>query len=326
MRISSKKGIFLVIFTSAVVILLTTAGIFLFDKTSQAEYLYPTGITNSYLEKEYIQIFFTGDLMFDRGVRYAGFINGNEFIFDKISTLLTSNDLVVSNLEGPVTTEKSISSGTIAGSPNNYIFTFPANLPQTLFKKNIKLVNLGNNHILNFGDKGLKSTKKYLEESGISYFGIPGGEKSIIKNVDNFKIGFISYNEFLSNDKTAEQKSTITEIKKLKTEADIVIVFSHWGAEYIKEPSNSIKELAHEFINVGADLIIGSHSHVIGSIEEYNGKKIYYSLGNFVFDQYFDEDVRNGLGVIVKINKQTKHIEFEDKSFYLQNNGQTLLR
>jgi poly-gamma-glutamate capsule biosynthesis protein CapA/YwtB (metallophosphatase superfamily) len=237
--------------------------------------------------------------------------------------LLSNNDLVVSNLEGPITNEKSVSSGTIPGSPNNYIFTFPANLPQTLFKANIKLVNLGNNHILNFGNRGLESTKKYLEESDISYFGEPSGEKSVIKNINGVKIALVSYNEF-SNDIELEKNLTINEIKKVKTEADIVIVFSHWGAEYVKEPGNSIKKLAYEFIDVGADLIIGSHSHVTGFIEEYNGKRIYYSLGNFVFDQYFNEDVRRGLGVIVKIDKQTKQIEFEEKSFYLQNNGQTI--
>ena len=80
------------------------------------------------------------------------------------------------------------------------------------------------------------------------------------------------------------------------------------------------------FIDAGADLIIGSHPHVIEPAEVYNGKRIYYSLGNFIFDQYFNENVRNGLGVMVRIDKQTKQLEFLEKHFYLAGNGQTLLR
>lgn len=282
-------------------------------------------VSGYYTNKDYVQILFTGDLMFDRGIRYFGQKNGNEFVFDKIYNLLINNDLVISNLEGPVTNEKSISSGTVPGSPNNYYFTFPADLPQTLFRENIQLVNLGNNHILNFGQKGLKSTKDYLSKLNIEYFGEPHGKRSVIKEIGGLKIAFVGYNEFASNDIEAEQNSTIQEIKKNKSLVNIVIVFSHWGAEYIKEPSSSIKELAHGFVDAGADIVIGSHSHVTGSVEEYNGKKIYYSLGNFVFDQYFDEDVRRGLGVIIKIDKQTKKLDFIEKKFYLQNNGQTIL-
>lgn len=305
-----------IILALAVVMLLTAAGVFLFSKTSEFEYSYPDNI----------KILFAGDLMFDRGIRYyAEKGGGNNFIFEKISDLLLNNDLAVVNLEGPITDEKSVSSGTAPGSTNNYFFTFDPSVAKTLFNENIRLVNLGNNHILNFGSRGLESTKKYLDESSVDYFGAPTGKRSIIENIDGLKIAFVSYNEFVS-DIEAEQKSTIEEIKTLKSEAALVIVFSHWGDEYAHEPSDAIKELAHQFIDAGADLIIGSHSHVIQQMEEYKNKRIYYSLGNFVFDQYFNEDVRQGLGVIVKINKQTKQLEFEEKNFYLQENGQTIVR
>lgn len=276
-------------------------------------------------KKKDIQILFVGDLMFDRGIRYYAQKNGgNEFIFDKIYPLLTNNDLVIANLEGPITNKKSISSGTYPGSTNNYFFTFDPSVAETLYKENIRLVNLGNNHILNFGWPGLKSTEKHLSQAGVEYFGAPEGEKSIIKEIDGAKIAFVSYNEFYGINEI-EKQAALDEIKKIKPESDIVVVFSHWGVEYIFEPVDATKNLAHQFIDAGADLIIGSHPHVIQPMEEYSGKRIYYSLGNFVFDQYFSEDVRNGLGVIVKINPETKKLNFEEVNFYLQSNGQTIL-
>ena len=103
-----------------------------------------------------------------------------------------------------------------------------------------------------------------------------------------------------------------------------MVVFSHWGVEYSPASTDSMKSLAHQFIDAGADLVVGSHPHVIEPMEIYNGKRIYYSLGNFIFDQYFNEDVRNGLGVTVRINKETKQMDFSDEYFYLDDNGQTI--
>jgi len=297
-----------------------------FDISGQNKDSVTSYVSGYYAKKDYVQLLFAGDLMFDRGIRYyAEKGGGNNFIFEKISNLLLSNDLAVVNLEGPITDEKSVSSGTAPGSTNNYFFTFDPSVAKTLFEENIRLVNLGNNHILNFGNKGLASTEKYLDESSVDYFGAPTGQRSIIKNINGLNIAFVSYNEF-SSDTEAEQKAVVEEIKTLKPEAALVIVFSHWGVEYAQNPSENIRELAHQFIDAGADLVIGSHSHLMQPMEEYKGKRIYYSLGNFVFDQYFNEDVRQGLGVIVKINKQTKQLEFEEKNFYLQSNGQTIMR
>ncbi len=312
----------IVIITAISIAAAITAAIcflFLFDRTSESEYSYPPK-----KEKSFVQILFVGDLMFDRGIRYyAEKGGGNNFIFEKISSLLLDNDLAIINLEGPITDEKSISSGTKAGSANNYFFTFDPSLAKTLFNQNIRLVGLGNNHILNFGSKGLASTEKYLDAANVSYFGAPGGGRSIVKEIDGVKIAFVGYNEFAGSDIAAEQKSAVEEIKKQNL-ADVVIVFCHWGAEYVKNPSKNIKDLARQFIDAGADLIIGSHPHVIQPMEEYKDKRIYYSLGNFIFDQHFNEDVRQGMGVIVKISKNTKQLEFEKKIFYLDDNGQTI--
>ena len=320
----NKKFVISIGIFSAVVVI-AMAGFF-FSKFSEPQKT-TAGLADAVkpAEKRYIKIMFAGDLMFDRGIRYYASLNGgNDFIFEKISDLLKNNDLNVVNLEGPITSNKSVSSGTVPGSVNNYYFTFDPSVAKTLFDKNIELVNLGNNHILNFGREGLAETKKYLGEAGVDYFGAPNGQKSTIKDIDGLKIGFVSYNEFSGNEN--EQKEVSGEIIKTKGETDIIVVFCHWGVEYTKIPADSDISLAHQFVNAGADLVIGSHPHVTQITEIYNEKRIYYSLGNFIFDQYFSEDVRNGLGVVVKIDKQTKQIDFSELNFYLQTGGQTIVK
>jgi poly-gamma-glutamate synthesis protein (capsule biosynthesis protein) len=280
-------------------------------------------VSGYWAPKNDVQILFAGDLMFDRGIRYyAQKNNGNEFIFDKIYPELINNDLVVVNLEGPITDNKSVSSGTIPGSANNYIFTFDKSVAETLYRENIKLVDLGNNHILNFGDRGVLSTEKYLAQANVDYFGAPRSNRNIVKDIEGIKVAFVAYNEFYGDTKRQIEQ----EIIKIRKETDIVVIFCHWGVEYLEEYTQAQQDLAHSFVDAGADLVIGSHPHVVQPLEIYKDKMIYYSLGNFIFDQYFDEDVKNGSGVRLKINLETKELNFEEIKFYLGPSGQTLLR
>jgi poly-gamma-glutamate synthesis protein (capsule biosynthesis protein) len=292
-----------------------------FDISGQDKESVTSYVSGYYAKKDYVQILFIGDTMLDRGIRYyANKNNGMDFIFDKIYPTLSANDLVVANLEGPITDNKSLSAGSAIGSSNNYFFTFDPSVAKTLFENNIRLVDLGNNHVLNFGQNGLDSTKKYLTDANVDYFGVPNGERSTTKDISGIKIAFVGYNQFVED----KPEDVVNEIKKVKLQADLVFVFCHWGNEYILTASDNQKSLGHQFVDAGADLIIGSHPHVIEPMEKYNGKRIYYSLGNFIFDQYFSEDTRNGLGVEVKINKQTKSLEFSEKRFYMQTSGQTV--
>jgi poly-gamma-glutamate synthesis protein (capsule biosynthesis protein) len=320
-----KKNI-VILFAILPTAILLAVGLFYFLKEPDINYKIIENkikkTTDLIKNEKNIKILFVGDLMFDRGIRYYAEKNGgNDFIFEKIKDELLKYDFVVANLEGTITNEKSISAGTIPGSTNNYFFTFDPSVAKTFYKNNIKMVNMGNNHILNFKESGLVSTKKYLEKENIEYFGGPFENKSIIKDFDGFKIAFLSYNEFLGKG----IPFTINQIKITKPVVDIVILYTHWGAEYIKTPSDYQKKLAHQFIDAGADIIIGSHPHVIQTTEKYNGKMIYYSLGNFIFDQHFSEDVKNGLGVVIEINKQKKQISFKEINFYLNPNGQTTI-
>lgn len=239
--------------------------------------------------------------MFDRHVRSNSQTHGYDQIFSKINSLLTAQDMVIVNLEGPVTDNRSISQNSIVGSPQNYVFTFdPAILP-VLANNKISLVNLGNNHILNFGTKGLEATTQYLRQNSINYFGNTGqtdADRYRIVNIRDTKLGFINYNQFVKDGLPA----VMSDLRTLRPQVDILILYAHWGNEYVVTADETIQTLAHQFIDSGADAIIGSHPHVVQQSEIYQGKHIFYSLGNFVFDQYFMPETQQGLLVQLNIN------------------------
>jgi len=258
-----------------------------------------------------VKIIFGGDLMFDRNIRLqAEKAGGYDFFFTNLAPLFQEADLVVANLEGPITSFASQSVGTLPGSPKNFIFTFSPTVVKTLKQNNFHLLNLGNNHILNFGPEGLAQTKNYLKTAGLNFFGNTGDdeERYFIWQKDNLKIGLVNYNQFVPHGFVAAQE----DILKARSQADLVVLYAHWGEEYQERPSQTIKEQAHQLIEAGADLIIGSHPHVIQSVELYQGKKIYYSLGNLLFDQYFSPETQKGLLVVLTIDPKTRAFSFQD--------------
>lgn len=258
-----------------------------------------------------IKIVFGGDLMFDRNIRLqAEKFGGYDFFFTNLAPLFQEADLVVANLEGPITEFSSQSVGTLPGSPKNFIFTFSSAVVETLAKNNFYLLNLGNNHILNFGLEGLAQTKNYLKVAGIGYFGNTGDDEKryFVWQKDNLKIGFVNYNQFAPNGFALAKE----DILKARPQADLVILYAHWGEEYQERPGQTIEKQARQLVEAGADLIIGSHPHVVQPAELYQGKKIYYSLGNFLFDQYFSPETQKGLLVVLTIDPKTRAFSFQD--------------
>lgn len=274
-----------------------------------------------------IKLLFTGDLMFDRHIRMAAEKSGNDFIFAPIADLLKNHQLVITNLEGPVTKANSKSLGSAVGSPANYIFTFDPSLAETLSQHQISLVNLGNNHILNFGEAGLTETLENLASAQVSYFGqiSPNQDQTKIAisktlTLEDQTIAFVNYNQFSPG---PAAQTALAEIKALRPKVDWLIVYAHWDREYETTALPVTTKLAHDFVAAGADLIIGSHPHVIQNHEIYQGKEIYYSLGNFVFDQYFEPNVQRGLAVSVQLESKPKKITTQSIYLKLQKNSQT---
>jgi poly-gamma-glutamate synthesis protein (capsule biosynthesis protein) len=118
----------------------------------------------------------------------------------------------------------------------------------------------------------------------------------------------------------------IEEIKNIRAQVDIVVFCPHWGTEFkIGDPGQKIRAEAYKLIDAGADLIVGGHPHVVQDSETYKGKKIYYSLGNFIFDQYFQKETMEGLGIEVTINPD-RAMEYNEVKFEMTKRGQTVLK
>lgn len=268
-------------------------------------------------------LLFAGDVMFDRYIRDVGERRGGAYVFSCLHDELRKADLVVVNLEGPITGNESVSHGTVDGEDGHYQFTFPLGAAQQLYNHNVRVVNLGNNHIMNFSRDGLLETKAALEIAGVEYFGEPNqgeSERVLRKEVNGIPLSFVNWSDWTS-DKTDH---TVAQVRKEKEAGRLPIVYAHWGDEYAPAPERT-KVLARQFVDAGAELVVGSHSHIEGEHEVYKGKEIYYSLGNFIFDQYFSEEVRNGIMVWVIVTPggvvRTARAELR-----LETDGRTCLR
>ena len=250
-------------------------------------------------------VVFGGDMMFDRAVRVSARERGEDYLFSCVDPLFETAHLVNANLEGPITSHGSVSEGSVVGSPQNFTFTFPTTTAELLSHHNVLLVNLGNNHTLNFGSEGLMQTQHYLRNAGVMHFGDPDKREELRVarlTVREIPLSFVSWSDWTS-DKTDH---TVAQVAKEKGTGRVVIVYAHWGEEYIPVPQRT-RMLARQFVDAGAALVVGSHSHVVGEHEEYKGKHIYYSLGNFIFDQHFRPDVETGLLLRVTLNKKGVH-------------------
>jgi poly-gamma-glutamate capsule biosynthesis protein CapA/YwtB (metallophosphatase superfamily) len=267
------------------------------------------------------KILFVGDMSFDRYIREVSYAKGGEFVFSCIDNFLKDSDLVVGNLEGPITENASRSMFTVPGSDDNFVFTFPTNTARLLAENNVKLVNLGNNHMLNFSRDGLLQTKKFLTQAGVKYFGDPDAvenEKVARMNLGGVPVSFVSWSDFNSD----STDITAAQIKKEAESGRKVIVYAHWGDEYLPPPDR-VKKLAHSFVDAGAGLIVGSHPHIIQVSETYKGKQIYYSLGNFIFDQYWNKEVSTGL--VLEVDISNEKIKTVEHKVSLNRDGRTCL-
>lgn len=245
------------------------------------------------------RVLFVGDLLFDRTIRTYGDRYGDEYLFSCMEDGLRSYDMVVANLEGPITSHASVSAIPPYAGPNNTRFTMPIRTASVLAQYGIRAVALGNNHIYDFGGEGIDATRTALTDAGIVFAGDPRDVSNTAVRVEDVPVPFIlvAFNEFFGS-----AEDTLAAIEA-RTEAETVIVFAHWGDEYVPVTERQ-KAWARQFVDAGADLVVGAHPHVIQENEIYNGVPIYYSLGNFLFDQYGNEDVRKGLALDLTISRQ----------------------
>mgnify|MGYP000900642840 FL=1 len=194
------------------------------------------------------------------------------YFFRNVKHIFEEDDITIVNLETTLTTATK-------KADKKFRFKADPSYVEILKQGNIEAVSLANNHSRDYLDQGYKDTIATLEEAGIGYFGY---KNRYIKDVRGIKVGVFGLTPWYESDEIKEDIRTA--IKELKDEgADIIIAMYHWGIERDNYPNSAQKNIGRFTIDEGADLVLGSHPHVLQGIEEYKGKNIVYSLGNFCF-------------------------------------------
>lgn len=195
------------------------------------------------------------------------------YFFENVYDIFSSDDFTLVNLEGPLTNAEEIR------QEKDYVIKGRPEYAALLKYGSIEAVGLANNHILDYKEQGLLDTVEAVREQGITY----AYDSNVgIYEAKGIKIGYVAISQVSRGN--AMEKTIKNGIEKLKEEnADIIIAFCHWGIEREYYPEEYQQYLGKLCIDWGADVVLGSHPHVIQGIEEYNGKFIVYSMGNFCF-------------------------------------------
>jgi len=197
--------------------------------------------------------------------------NDYSYIFKNVYSIFNADDVTIANLETTFTDSND-------REDKQFNFKAPSGYAKTLTLGSIEGVNLSNNHIYDYKQKGFQDTKLALEKEDINYFG--EGSKWITK-IKEQPFGFLGYRGWSLNQNFLDKlKADILDLKKNNS---VVVINFHWGGEREYYPRAAQTELAHFAIDNGADIILGHHPHVIQGIEQYKGRIIAYSLGNFAF-------------------------------------------
>lgn len=267
--------------------------------------------------KPIIHLVAVGDIMLSRNV-------GQEIVkhkdykypFLKTAPFLQEADIVFGNLESP------LYRGPPVESPS-MIFRADPECAEALAWTGFNVLSLASNHILNQGEKGLVKTLELLSEEEI--LGVGAGRNkeeahtSKIITKKGIKIAFLAY-VYPGNPEAGEDSGGVAimkteelkeDVERARRQADLVVVSMHAGTEYTRYPNERQIGFAHSAIDFGADLVLGHHPHWFQTVERYKDKYILYSLGNFVFDQMWSEETREGMVASIFLDqKGVRALEF----------------
>ena len=241
-----------------------------------------------------LSIVFTGDILLDRGVRQVINRHGVSHLFsDGIDSVFRSAQVVVGNLECPATKIE-------APVFKQYIFRGEPEWLDTLRQHGITHLNLANNHTIDQGREGLMDTKRNIVAAGIIPIGAGANMQEAsapvllaedprkVWLVPSLRLALENY-AYLPDKPCVSQEPTdslLNRVFRLR-QADstaVIIVSLHWGGEHTLQPVPLQRHTAHQLILAGADALVCHHTHTLQTIEEFRGKNIYYSIGNFIFD------------------------------------------
>jgi poly-gamma-glutamate capsule biosynthesis protein CapA/YwtB (metallophosphatase superfamily) len=249
-----------------------------------------------------VSVVITGDIMLGRSVNAEILSTSDRFPFNYTADYLRGFDITVGNLE-------CVLSALGQPVPNkDYTFRGDPKSFERLGAAGFSVVSLANNHSGDYGKAAYADMLAQLPAHGVAPLGggmtLAKAHEPVIKTVRSTTIGFLAYCEIgpMSFAATATSPghawldTTLmqSDIAAVRAHVDFLVVFMHWGVEYQSARSGHQQAVARAAIEAGADFVVGSHPHVIQPSETYGGKPIVYSLGNFVFDEMFSDDVRRG--------------------------------
>ncbi|HOO72035.1 MAG TPA: CapA family protein [Spirochaetota bacterium] len=262
-----------------------------------------------------VQIITAGDIMVGRSIAEACVRKKNfNYPFEGITPFIKS-DIFIGNLESPLTQYRPRKSG-------SYMLKAPVDFAPFLKFCDHTVYSLANNHSLDAGPEGLKECIDVLGKNNIFCTGAgknsaqsPKGVKISVKGISFQILAFNTVMDPEDSDHEGDNycrawfnENAMAEITKAKNNSDYVVVVMHWGEEYTRDPDRNQIMLAQKIIRAGADIILGSHPHVVQRTEIVNhgGRKrvILYSLGNFIFDQYKSRETENAFIVRITVNRK----------------------
>lgn len=247
-------------------------------------------------DKENVSIAVTGDVMFARNMPNVLSLESSPFA--GVSNVTSNVDLLLINFENAATYSGDALKGDVP------LKCDPSYVPLAKGNNNT-VASLANNHAFDYGITGMKDTISYLKEAGITPIGAGETEdeahQAVVQDINGRKITILNYmdsNNFAeysydvmpyangtSPGYSAYDSEDAQKQISENNDSDLIVAYLHFGNEYSNSPNEDQVRIAHELIDYGADVVIGSHPHVTQGIEMYNGKPIFYSLGNFIFDQ-----------------------------------------
>lgn len=242
-----------------------------------------------------LTITMVGDMMFGRNIdevitpKY-----GYEHLFKYVRPYFDQSDYITGNFDNPIT----LRDGYPQADKFIHLRTNPG-AAKALKKVGFSSVTLANNHMKDYGKQGLLDTLKVFNQEKIDTVGAGRDLKSATKisyqTVNDIKIAVVGFSDVLPKEfRARKDRSGIAPadpdvffplVAKAKNNADLVLVHIHWGLEYDSGYHPRQQDLAHALVDAGADIVIGHHPHVLEPVEVYKNSVIFYSLGNFIFDQ-----------------------------------------
>lgn len=257
-----------------------------------------------------------GDIMLGGTAEEIMLKNGYDYPFKHTRHLLSNADIVIGNLEGPLTNREAPEI-----SDKQYLFRSPPqDISPALQRAGFNAMNLANNHILDYGAIGMNDTIESLDKYGIASVGVGQnlGEARagrIIRTAHG-DVALLGYSltfpeSFWATDSRpgtafAHRKQIVEDIQRLSQQADYVVVSFHWGREKTETLRPYQPRLAHAAIDAGADIVLGHHPHILQAIEKYKQGLIIYSLGNYVFGSY-SQDARNSVVARITLHDGNYH-------------------